>query len=199
MRPAAIEAKLLDLAKAAILQKGTHKMRIVDIAALAGISHAAVYRYFPSKALLLEAVCQKWYRDFERELSDIIQQPDPADDKLERLILVIARRFADIRDKEPYLFALIQDCEERGVPVALQHRAALRRIFARVLDDGMQNHIFEVQPIDRAVGLAFDMTFRYAHPCGVIFDKDMPREQLFARLNLIMQILKQCLARPLPV
>lgn len=39
---------------------GPAKATVVDVARALGVSHAAVYRYFPSKAALREAVTRRW-------------------------------------------------------------------------------------------------------------------------------------------
>ena len=44
-----------------------------------------LYRYFPSKAELIDAVAGQWLRRSRASLSDIADSPEPADDKLEAL------------------------------------------------------------------------------------------------------------------
>ena len=48
------------------------------------MSHANIYRYFPSKSALVEGVTDYWLRPIEAGLRDIADGPDPAYDKLER-------------------------------------------------------------------------------------------------------------------
>ena len=48
------------------------------------MTHANVYRYFPSRAALVDAVVDVWLKATERRLAEIADGPDPADDKLER-------------------------------------------------------------------------------------------------------------------
>jgi AcrR family transcriptional regulator len=63
----------------------------VAIAEAAGMTHANVYRYFPSKEALIDAVVDAWIKSVETRLTDIADGPDPSDDKLERMVLALAR------------------------------------------------------------------------------------------------------------
>ncbi|MFH7168817.1 TetR/AcrR family transcriptional regulator, partial [Klebsiella pneumoniae] len=70
-----------------------------------GMSHANVYRYFPSKADLVDAVTAGWLRNIEVDLASIAGAPDPADDKLERIVLALARELREEAEAEPEIFA----------------------------------------------------------------------------------------------
>ena len=69
---------------------------VVGIADAAGMTHANVYRYFSSKAALIDAVAGQWLSGMEATIADIADAPDPADDKLERLIQAWARAHRDL-------------------------------------------------------------------------------------------------------
>ena len=56
------DVKLLDLAAEHIRQHGLARTTVVAIAREADMSHANVYRYFPSKQALLEAVVDAWLK-----------------------------------------------------------------------------------------------------------------------------------------
>ena len=64
------EARLVDIATAHVRKFGHARTTVVGVAADAGMTHANVYRYFPSKAALLaqlpQFVCRKNF--FERFL-----------------------------------------------------------------------------------------------------------------------------------
>lgn len=51
---------ILDAAKRMFVRKGVEAATMQEIAAEAGLSAGAIYRYFPSKAHLLRAVCGDW-------------------------------------------------------------------------------------------------------------------------------------------
>ena len=80
-----VDQKLLELAAQHIRRYGPKKTTIVSIAEEAGMSHANIYRYFPSKHALVDAVIEQWLKPIEKGMKDITDSPDPARDKLERL------------------------------------------------------------------------------------------------------------------
>ena len=76
---------------------GPQKANVVDVARALGVSHGAVYRHFPSKQALREAVTRRWLDQFHTLL-------DPIDDPREWLhALLNAKRSVALED--PELFA----------------------------------------------------------------------------------------------
>ncbi len=70
-----------------------------DIASLAGVSSAALYHYFPSKADLYVAVCGYITRVFE----GVFQRASEFDPRLERRMIVLLAENAKIGDEEPFI------------------------------------------------------------------------------------------------
>ena len=98
--------RLLGIATEHLSRLGPKRVTVVAVAAEAGMTHANVYRYFPSKDALLDAVAGRWLRDVEARLAGIADAPDPADDKIERLPQAPATGQRDARVDEPKLFAV---------------------------------------------------------------------------------------------
>jgi AcrR family transcriptional regulator len=58
---AALDAETIMLVTEDVLRRyGPTKATVVDVARMLGVSHAAVYRHFPSEAALREAVTRRW-------------------------------------------------------------------------------------------------------------------------------------------
>ena len=55
-----IDGRILRIAAEHIRRYGLERTTVVSIAAEAGMSHANVYRYFPSKNSLIEALTDHW-------------------------------------------------------------------------------------------------------------------------------------------
>jgi AcrR family transcriptional regulator len=70
-----------------------------EIASLAGVSSAALYHYFPSKADLYVAVCEYITRVFE----GVFQRATDFDPRLERRMIVLLAENAKIGDEEPFI------------------------------------------------------------------------------------------------
>jgi len=76
--PDSVEARILEVARAHIRRFGVARATIVGVAHDAGMTHANVYRYFPSKATLFEEITASWLRPIETRLREVADGPAPA-------------------------------------------------------------------------------------------------------------------------
>ena len=91
--PDSVEARILEVARAHIRRFGAARATIVGVAHDAGMTHANVYRYFPSKATLFEEITASWLRPIETRLREVAdgagaggrQAREHADDGASRL------------------------------------------------------------------------------------------------------------------
>ena len=70
-------AMILASVHRAFMEKGFDGASMQDLAREAGMSVGNFYRYFPSKAAIVEAIITRDLQDLERDFSDIIGSPDP--------------------------------------------------------------------------------------------------------------------------
>jgi AcrR family transcriptional regulator len=181
-----VQARLLALAEEEIRRIGFRRMRVVAIAQAAGMTHANVYRYFPSRLALADAVTAAWLKPIEAVLSDATTAPDPAIDKLERMTLALARSYRDRLETEPELFSLFCDAMEKARPVARKHRARVRQLVERVVDEAMGEGVLEAQDRNPALALLFDAMHRFIYPLNVLADRDAPRARWDRRLAKVL-------------
>jgi len=124
--PETADARILNIAIEHIRRFGLRKTTVVGIAEEAQMSHANVYRHFPSKQALIEAVTVHWLKPLEAGLRDIADGPDPAHDKLERMIMALWRAYRDQLEREPALFELFAEATRAGRPLARRHRTLVQ-------------------------------------------------------------------------
>lgn len=197
-RPAAsrepTDARILALAGAHLQRFGRKRLTIVGIAEDAGMTHANIYRYFPSKEALVDAVVERWLRAVERRLADIADGPDPADDKLERLILGLAKAYRDTLADDAHLFEAFTQILLKRRPAGRRHRARIRALIERILDEGIATGTFEPREREQAVLFVLDTTHRFIHPAAVALEADVPQSSLDARLGTILRVTLRILA-----
>ncbi len=140
--PVSADIRLLGIATEHLARLGPKRVTVVAVAAEAGMTHANVYRYFPSKDALLDAVAGRWLRDVETRLAGIADAPDPADDKIERLLVALAALQRDALTNEPNLFSVHLDATVAARPIARRHRVRLRSLVERVVEEGITSGIF---------------------------------------------------------
>nr|WP_244472245.1 TetR family transcriptional regulator [Methylobacterium sp. Leaf108] len=194
-RPATVSAdvRLLAIASDHLARLGPKRVTVVAVAAEAGMTHANVYRYFPSKDALLDAVVGRWLRDVEAELARIADAPDPADDKIERLLTALAAAQRETLSQAPHLFAVHLDAAVAARPIARRHRVRLRNLVERVVEEGIGAGAFVARDRERAIAYIFDASYRFTHPLAIQNDADLPRDLVDLRFGVVIQAIQRSL------
>jgi len=60
-----------------VRRHGPEKATVVDVAEALGVSHGSIYRFFPTKAALREAVVAHWLQQITDPLENLPPHPDP--------------------------------------------------------------------------------------------------------------------------
>ncbi|MCX7323253.1 MAG: TetR family transcriptional regulator [Hyphomicrobiales bacterium] len=188
------DMRLLALASEHLRLMGAKRLTVVAIAEAAGMTHANVYRYFPSKEALIDAVVDAWIKSVETRLSDIADGPDPSDDKLERMILALARANRDGLSDNPALYAAFRDATVKRRAITRRHRLRVRSLIDRVIEEGVASGAFEPRDRDQAAAFALDICFRFTHPIAVELEADVPQSQFDQRLGAVVRVLLRALA-----
>ena len=191
--PEPAEARLLHLAAEQLAREGAKRVTVVGVAEAAGLTHAAVYRYFPSKAALIDAVVTRWLKGVEAALAEIADAPDPADDKLERLIQALARAQRELMRADRHLFDVYCTATEASRAVVRKHRARRRQLVERVVDEGIATAKFDPRDRDRALAFIGDAAYRFIDPLAVRLDTDMPQDVADARLAAVIRVILRAL------
>lgn len=181
--------RILSAAIAEISAFGSDKTTVVSIAQSAGMTHANVYRHFTSKTALFDAISQGWLKVIEAQLAEIADSPDPARDKLERLITALFRAYRDRLDTEPRLFDLFVDAFKENRAPARQHRARIRMLLDRIFEEGLSTGSLVIKNREKAMILVFDTLYRFLQPEAIRLDHDIPRRAIEARLALLITVL----------
>ncbi|KAA2236846.1 TetR family transcriptional regulator [Salinarimonas soli] len=189
-----VDARLLAIAGAHLRRFGRRRLTVVGVAEDAGMTHANVYRYFPSKSDLVDAVVAQWLKTLEVDLAAIADAPDPADDKLERLLLAVAHAHRDCLESDPNLFDAYAGAAQALRPVVRKHRARQRALLERVLDEGVAADAFRPRDRERAAAFVIDAVYRFINPVAVRADAEAPRDVLDTRLSVMIRVILRSLA-----
>ncbi|GAB2566709.1 TetR family transcriptional regulator [Paractinoplanes abujensis] len=144
---------------------GPAKATVVDVGKELGVSHAAVYKHFPSKAALRDAVSRRWLnRDRDALAAIANDSATPPDQRLRSwLVALLAAKRAKAHD-EPELFAAYKILVTENSVAAIDHVADLLGQLEAVLVAGMADGSF--RPADPAgtARAVFTATTRFHHP-----------------------------------
>ncbi|HLJ69689.1 MAG TPA: TetR/AcrR family transcriptional regulator [Roseiarcus sp.] len=183
-----VEARVLEIACAHVRKFGAGRTTIVGVAREAGMTHANVYRYFPSKEALFEEMTAAWLRPLETRLREAADGADPAYDKLERMLIAIHRAYRQKLESDAPLFDLLVEALQKGKSSARKHRARVQADLQRVVEEGIAAGAFAMTDRRRALSLVFDAAHRFIHPLAVRLDAETPAAALEARFERIIAL-----------
>ncbi len=182
------EARLVEIARAHVRKFGHARTTVVGVAADAGMTHANVYRYFPSKTALLDEVVASGLRPLEARLREAAEGADPAYDKLERMLLAVHRDYRMKLDDDPELFDLLVDALIRNRPSARKHRSRVQTEIQRAYEEGVASGAFALTDRRRAMSLIFDAAHRFIHPVALRLDRDSAPHAVATRFETVLAI-----------
>ena len=189
----AMKARLLAVAAEHLRCLGSNGVTVRAVAAEVGLTHPSVYRYFTSKASLLDAVAGQWLVDVEAQLTRIVDASDAAGDKIEHLLTALASIQHEALIDEPHLFAIYLDATVAARPIARCHRVRLRNLVERVVEDGIATNAFVARDPERAIAYIFDASYRFTHPLAIQQDAGVPRDLMDARLGTVILAIQKTL------
>ncbi|MFE6835771.1 TetR family transcriptional regulator [Streptomyces sp. NPDC057705] len=169
MPPAAAEPltpeRILETTEEVLRRFGPTKATVVDVARALGVSHGSVYRHFPSKAALREAVTDRWLAKSVVLLEEITSAPaESAPSKLEAWLgaLFEAKRHKAGADPELFATYTVLLAENSGVVDA--HLAELIDQLARIIAEGVAAGTLAAEDVPAAARAVFDATGRFHDP-----------------------------------
>jgi AcrR family transcriptional regulator len=156
--------RILAATEDVIRRFGPTRATVMDVARALGVSHTAVYRHVATKAELRDLVIGRWMEATMPPLRAIAALPDPAPQRLRRLIdaLIAVKRGRVAED--PELFSAYRTLAADAQSVVAAHVDELIGLAATVIGSGVKEGTFRtVDPVaaGRAVLIA---TSRFHHP-----------------------------------
>jgi AcrR family transcriptional regulator len=156
--------QILGAAEEVLRRYGPAKANVVDVARALGVSHGSVYRHFPSKAALRDAVTERWLGSISSSLASVVGEQRPAAERLQRWLdlLVHSKRSKALDD--PELFGTYIELAAEAREVVNAHGDTLIGQLARIISDGVARGEFEATDPVATARAVFDATSRFHNP-----------------------------------
>ena len=165
MTEAALTAeRILEATEDVLRRFGPAKATVVDVARELGVSHGSVYRHFPSKAALREAVAGRWLARTTGPLATIAEGDGPAPERLRRWLDRLAALKRGRAADDPQLFATYVALATEIREVVRAHRGELNRQVARIVADGVARGEFAPADPTSTAQAVLDATARFHNP-----------------------------------
>ncbi|WP_235912054.1 TetR/AcrR family transcriptional regulator [Mesorhizobium xinjiangense] len=150
--------RILEVAEEHFRRIGYHKTSMVDIASELGMSRANVYRFFPSRDAINEAICEKVINEVADIAFAIACTNAPASEKLDRLLTAVHQHNKTKLLKEKRLHDMIVAAMRENRTIIKAHLDRMVTIFEAIIREGVEAGEFEAEdPAEaaRAVKIAF--------------------------------------------
>jgi AcrR family transcriptional regulator len=155
---------ILEAAEDVLRRYGPAKANVVDVARSLGVSHGSVYRHFPTKAALRDAVTERWLNRISEPLAAVAAEQGPPAERLRRWFdLLVASKHARARE-DPELFATYVALTGEAREVVRGHVGTLAGHLTRIIADGVEQGVFRAAEPATAARAVLDATTRFHNP-----------------------------------
>jgi len=142
-KPDDTRARIMDTAEALFRRLGYAKTAVADIAGELKMSPANVYRFFPSKNAIIEAICQRCLSELEDRAWAVARSRGSAAERLERLVLEILAYHKENNLTDQRVNDIVLVAIELSWGAIRAHKEHMRMVFEAVLREGIERGEFE--------------------------------------------------------
>ena len=157
-------ARIMETAETLFRRLGYAKTAVADIAAELRMSPANIYRFFPSKTAIVQAMCQRCLSELEEKVWVVARSKSPASARLERLQLEILAYHKENLLEEQKVSDIVEVAMEESWAAINAHKEVIRTAIELILRDGIEAKEFE--PVDpREISTLIMKAYAgYCHP-----------------------------------
>jgi len=143
LKPDDTRARIIETAEALFRRLGYAKTAVADIAAELRMSPANVYRFFPSKNAIVEAICQRCLSELDDRAWAVGRSRAPASVRMEKLFLEILNYHRENLITEKRVHDIVLVAMENNWDAIRAHTEVIRTIIELIVRDGVESGEFE--------------------------------------------------------
>jgi AcrR family transcriptional regulator len=184
-------ARIEDTAERLFKTMGYQKTAVADIARELGMSPANVYRFFPSKSAINEAIAQRMLGGLEAEVWAIARGAGPAPERLATLLRTLHRRHLALFFAERRLHDMVTAAMAEHWGVIERFIQACTGAIRHVLMDGMADGSFAKGDAEALAKTIKQAVMVWVHPVLIAecVGRGTPEEELAADLDRVVALL----------
>lgn len=156
--------QILSAAEDVLRRYGPGKATVVDVARALGVSHGSVYRHFPSKAALRDAVTRRWLDRTNDKLAAVVASDSPAEARLRAWLATLYEAKRAKAFDDPELFAAYSQLVEEPGSSVEEHLADLVAQLTGIIEDGVAEGTFARTDPAATADAVFSATARFHDP-----------------------------------
>ena len=166
MRGEPLDAEtIVSVAEEVLRRHGPEKATVLDVARMLGVSHGSVYRHFPSKLALREAVIRRWLDRVREDVTAAVQDFEltPPDRLRGLLTTMFVAKWTKARE-DPELFATFRVLATEHSTVSSAHVAFLLAQIRAIVADGIASGDFAAGDPETLARAILNATSRFHDP-----------------------------------
>ena len=185
--------RILEVTEDVLRRYGLAKATVVDVARALDVSNGSVYRHFPSKASLRQAVAKRWLDRANAPLQKIAETTGPAPARLEKWLRTMFEIKYKKVSEDPEMFQTYLTLAREACEVVKAHKERLVGQVADILSDGVKQGVFQIADTQVTARAVFDATIRYHHPAH---SDEWSDPETAARIDALLALLIRGLEAP---
>jgi AcrR family transcriptional regulator len=155
---------ILDTAEEVLRRYGPAKASVVDVARALDVSHGSVYRHFPSKAALRDAVTERWLARVSEPLEAVVARRGKASKRLHDWLVLLSTTKQGMATGDPELFETFHELTLASREVVAAHVEHLADQLGRIVADGMESGEFAQGDAAKVGWAVLHATAKFHHP-----------------------------------
>ncbi|GEP05384.1 TetR family transcriptional regulator [Methylobacterium oxalidis] len=172
-----LRSRILTIAERLFREMGYRKTTVADIAACLRMSPGNVYRFFPSKKALNEAVAERLLRQIEAELGCIVADTGmSARERLRRFVLTMHAMSAGQFTANRRMHDMVEVAMAESWEVIHAHIGRVEELLVTLVAEGARNGEFRVSDPRAAARCVQTAVVRFCHPALIAqcADREQP-------------------------
>ncbi len=146
-KPEDTRARIVETADVLFRRLGFAKTAVADIASELGMAPANVYRFFPSKIAIVQAICQRCLSELDQKIWTVARSRASASQRIERLVLEVLAYHKENLLVDQKLNDIVLIAMEHNWDAILAHKEVVRTAIELIVRDGIEAGEFEpVEP-----------------------------------------------------
>ena len=156
--------RIIETADVLFRRLGYAKTAVADIAAELRMSPANVYRFFPSKLAIVEAICQRCLLECEEKAWTVARSRAPAAERLEQLFLGIMAYHKETLFEEERIHDMVLVAMEQSWGAIVAHKERIRTAIELILRDGIETGEFDQVEPGKTAAIIMYAFVSFCHP-----------------------------------
>ncbi|MCA0400188.1 MAG: TetR family transcriptional regulator [Proteobacteria bacterium] len=191
LSPEDMRERIVTVAEEHFRRIGYFKTAVADIAAALGMSPANVYRFFPSKSAINDAICARLMTNIDAIMIALLAEPLPPEEKLRAFFMRLHRNNKATLTDAHRIHDMVEVAMAENWPAIEAHCATMENFLATIISEGIEKGVFRAVDVVSFSQTAFDAAAKVVHPTLIAHCADEDQEEQTRRLSdLILAALR---------